>query len=106
MSTASRCDRPVADPNRKIAPVGVLPWVPEELPCRTHDSGLWFTDSPSGLELAKALCTVCPVRVACLRGALSRQEPWGVWGGEIFEGGRIVARKRPPGRPRKNALAG
>jgi WhiB family redox-sensing transcriptional regulator len=26
-----------------------------------------------------------------------------VWGGEIFERGVIVARKRPRGRPRKDA---
>ncbi|MBR7560709.1 WhiB family transcriptional regulator, partial [Mycobacterium tuberculosis] len=29
--------------------------------------------------------------------------PWGVWGGEIFERGAVIARKRPRGRPRKNA---
>jgi WhiB family redox-sensing transcriptional regulator len=26
-----------------------------------------------------------------------------VWGGEIFEKGNVVARKRPRGRPRKDA---
>ena len=38
----------------------------------------------------------------CLAAALEREEPWGVWGGEIIERGTIVARKRPRGRPRKN----
>jgi WhiB family redox-sensing transcriptional regulator len=37
----------------------------------------------------------------CLAGALARREPWGVWGGQIFERGTVVARKRPRGRPRK-----
>ena len=55
------------------------------------------------LETAKDLCTACPMRARCLEGALSRQEPWGVWGGEIFEDGRIVAAKRSPGRPRTAA---
>ncbi len=36
----------------------------------------------------------------CLAGALERREPWGVWGGELFVSGVVVARKRPRGRPR------
>jgi len=71
------------------------------LPCRTHDPDLWFAEAPTELERAKQLCTTCPVRHACLATALSRQEPWGVWGGEIFERGVVIARKRPRGRPSK-----
>jgi WhiB family redox-sensing transcriptional regulator len=71
------------------------------LPCRNFDPDLWFADSPGELELAKALCGDCPVRIECLAGALERGEPWGVWGGEIFERGAVVPRKRPRGRPRK-----
>ncbi|CAM2789724.1 WhiB family transcriptional regulator [Skermania piniformis] len=73
------------------------------LPCRTEDADLWFADTPAGLEQAKALCTGCPVRRGCLAAALDRGEPWGVWGGEIFEHGTVIARKRPRGRPRKIA---
>jgi WhiB family transcriptional regulator, redox-sensing transcriptional regulator len=72
-----------------------------DLPCRVHDPDLWFAESPAELELAKAFCARCPARAACLADALERCEPWGVWGGEIFERGQIVARKRPRGRPRK-----
>ncbi|MCW2886738.1 MAG: transcription factor WhiB [Streptosporangiaceae bacterium] len=72
------------------------------LPCRT-DSDLFFAEAPADVELAKALCLDCPIRKACLAGALERQEPWGVWGGELFVRGEIVARKRPRGRPRKDA---
>jgi WhiB family transcriptional regulator, redox-sensing transcriptional regulator len=68
--------------------------------CRA-DPDLWFAESPAELELAKSLCGECRVRASCLAGALARREPWGVWGGEIFEHGQIVARKRPRGRPRK-----
>ena len=32
-------------------------------------------------------------------GALEREEPWGVWGGEQLETGRVVAVRRPRGRP-------
>ncbi|MCU1687299.1 MAG: WhiB family transcriptional regulator [Amycolatopsis sp.] len=73
------------------------------LPCRSGDADLWFAEAPSELERAKGFCGDCPVRAACLAGALARREPWGVWGGEIFERGAVVARKRPRGRPRKNA---
>jgi len=76
-----------------------------ELPCRKFDPDLWFSDAPAELELAKSLCGECPVRVECLAGAVERQEPWGVWGGEIFERGAVVPRKRPRGRPRKGDAA-
>ena len=54
---------------------------------------------------AKSLCGGCPVRTQCLEGALSRQEPAGVWGGELFEDGRIIAKKRKAGRPSMKELA-
>ena len=76
-----------------------------DLPCRRFDPDLWFADSPAELELAKSMCGDCPVRVECLAGAVERAEPWGVWGGEIFERGAAVPRKRPRGRPRKEDVA-
>jgi WhiB family redox-sensing transcriptional regulator len=79
---------------------------PDDVPCRAGltDEGadLWFAETPAELELAKSLCRECPARLACLSGALERREPWGVWGGVIFERGAIVPRKRPRGRPRKS----
>ncbi|MGX7679240.1 WhiB family transcriptional regulator [Jatrophihabitans sp. DSM 45814] len=77
----------------------------DDLPCRVLDADLWFADTPADLEQAKAHCVECPVRAGCLAGALDRREPWGVWGGEIFEQGTVIARKRPRGRPRKNEVA-
>ena len=76
-----------------------------DLPCRQYDPDLWFADSPADLEVAKTLCGDCPLRVECLAGAIERAEPWGVWGGEIFERGAVIPRKRPRGRPRKEDLA-
>ena len=76
-----------------------------ELPCRQYDPDLWFADVPADLAVAKTLCGACPLKVECLSGAVERAEPWGVWGGEIFERGAVVPRKRPRGRPRKEDLA-
>jgi WhiB family redox-sensing transcriptional regulator len=75
----------------------------ERLPCRVNDPELWFAESPADVEFAKLLCTDCPVRDLCLTGAQQRREPWGVWGGELFAQGVVIPRKRPRGRPRKNA---
>lgn len=77
----------------------------ERLPCRREDPELFFAELPSDVELAKALCVDCPVRVECLAGALERREPWGVWGGELFLSGVVIPRKRPRGRPRKTEVA-
>ena len=76
----------------------------QTLPCRLGDPDLWFAESPGDVEAAKAQCQDCPLRPECLPGALERREPWGVWGGELFIGGVVVARKRPRGRPRKHPL--
>ena len=69
------------------------------LPCQREDPRLWFSKRPAGLERAKAYCQPCPLRAACLAGAMAREEPHGVWGGEIFARGRITPRKAPRGRP-------
>jgi len=74
------------------------------LPC-VSDPDLFFAESPQDVETAKAMCRGCAVRIACLAGALERQEPWGVWGGELFLRGTVVPRKRPRGRPRKTDVA-
>ncbi len=71
------------------------------IPCRANDAELWFAERTDEVEQAKALCAGCPVREGCLAGAIARQEPWGVWGGEVFVDGVVVARKRGRGRPRK-----
>jgi WhiB family redox-sensing transcriptional regulator len=90
---------------------GVLMAIPRgvaagcELPCRQVDPELFFAEAPADVEEAKALCVECPIRDVCLAGALDRREPWGVWGGELFVGGVVVARKRPRGRPRKYPIA-
>ncbi|GAA3610913.1 transcriptional regulator WhiB7 [Marihabitans asiaticum] len=78
---------------------------PAEAPCLVAEPELWFAETPAGVEHAKSLCASCPVRQSCLDGALERGEPWGVWGGELFDGGRVIPRKRPRGRPRKHPIS-
>ncbi len=62
-------------------------------------SALFFSDDFFDIVRAKAICQKCTDRDQCLNGALEREEPWGVWGGELLEGGRIVLGLRPRGRP-------
>jgi WhiB family redox-sensing transcriptional regulator len=89
-----RNDLAVTSLLREAADVGAA------LPC-ANNPHLWFSERPADLELAKAACRSCPLRGPCLAGAVERAEPCGVWGGEIIQRGRVLAVKRPPGRPPK-----
>lgn len=71
--------------------------------CLTVNPELFFSENAGEIEIAKAVCAPCEVRIQCLSGALARHEPWGVWGGQLFHAGRPVPFKRGPGRPRKIA---
>ena len=62
---------------------------------------LFFSEQLDDIAVAKAFCQSCPVREACLAGALARREPWGVWGGELLANGKVLAQKRKRGRPPK-----
>ena len=62
---------------------------------------LFFSEQLDDILRAKAFCVECPVREACLDAAVERREPWGVWGGELFVHGKVVAQKRKRGRPPK-----
>jgi WhiB family redox-sensing transcriptional regulator len=74
-----------------------------ELPCFAADAELFFAESPADVEAAKRVCAPCPIRDLCLATALARREPWGVWGGEWFAGGRVMHGRPQRGRPRKTA---
>jgi WhiB family redox-sensing transcriptional regulator len=62
---------------------------------------LFFSDDVIDIARAKAICGKCALAASCLQDAIAREEPWGVWGGELLLNGRIVTNKRPCGRPPK-----
>lgn len=63
--------------------------------------GLFYSEQLNDIARAKAICARCPVREECLEGALERREPAGVWGGQLFMNGKVLAFKRKRGRPPK-----
>lgn len=63
---------------------------------------LFFSDELLDIADAKRTCARCPVIEPCLEGALARKEPLGVWGGQLFQNGKILEAKRRRGRPPKN----
>jgi len=77
-----------------------------EAACRGGDApmlDLFFSEQLDDIARAKAVCATCALQVRCLDGALARREPLGVWGGQLFSNGKVLAFKRKPGRPPKNA---
>ena len=83
--------------------VGAIKTVPVVIPCHSADPEIFFSESPEVIAQAKTLCGGCPMKAKCLTGALSRAEPAGVWGGELFDDGQVIQAKRMPGRPAKVA---
>lgn len=63
-------------------------WQPVAL-CRGNRSHLFFPPSTTERKdererretRAKSICSVCPVRAACLEYAMQIREPYGIWGG-------------------------
>lgn len=52
--------------------------------CRDRDPALFFPDKREGsanTRQARRICAGCPVVAECLDHALSKPEPYGVWGG-------------------------
>ena len=80
-----------------------------ELAACNDESERWtevfFSEDLYDIARAKHLCGTCPVKARCLDEAQERREPWGVWGGELFLNGRVLAQKRRRGRPPKNRPA-
>lgn len=72
--------------------------------CADPDSSytfLFFSEDPVHVARAKAICARCDVRELCLTTALSREEAYGVWGGELVVDGQIKVDIPRRGRPRK-----
>ncbi|HZU73410.1 MAG TPA: WhiB family transcriptional regulator [Acidimicrobiales bacterium] len=63
---------------------------------------LFFSDDVADIEVAKGICRTCDFLEPCLAEATAREEFSGVWGGQLFRHGRILAIKRNRGRPRRD----
>jgi hypothetical protein len=102
-----RADRPAAGQARlpAVAPRDAVDLeIDRQARCadpRASLTPLFFSDDLIELARARAICTVCKVREPCLRRALQREEPWGVWGGELLLDGVVITDKRGRGRPPK-----
>ena len=72
-----------------------------EARCRAEgvDTELFFSEDLGEIAAAKRICAECPVMAACLEQAIANEEPWGVWGGQLFLNGRLLTVKRRRGRP-------
>jgi WhiB family redox-sensing transcriptional regulator len=73
--------------------------------CKDEDPELFFPIGTTGpaatqIELAKAICFGCDVRLECLEWSLMTGQDSGVWGGMSEEERRALRRAR-----RRNALA-
>jgi WhiB family redox-sensing transcriptional regulator len=87
----------------ELAPAQEIDWTRAR--CRDGAGSmlhLFFSEALDDIALAKAICNKCPIMEECLEGALERREPWGVWGGELFANGKVLAFKRKRGRPPKH----
>ena len=62
---------------------------------------IFFSEDLGDIARAKRICADCPSLTLCLEAAIDRNETWGVWGGQLFRKGKILANKRGRGRPRK-----
>jgi len=66
-------------------------------------SEVFFSEELHDIARAKSICAECPVIAECLAGAIEREEPYGVWGGQLFLNGKVLMQKRRRGRPPKVA---
>ena len=89
-------------PTPEASPSAVRPAAPRCADGNGTLTPLFFSDDIVDIGRAKAICAKCQLAASCLSGAMEREEPWGVWGGELLQSGRIVRNKRPCGRPPKH----
>lgn len=49
--------------------------------CLEVDPEIFFPERGGSSKAARTVCNDCPVRIECLRYALSNREQFGIWGG-------------------------
>jgi hypothetical protein len=52
---------------------------------------LFFDENPARVDIAKQICSECPLGRDCLLFALENQELYGVWGGKTYFERKIIA---------------
>ena len=52
--------------------------------CAGTDTDTWFSTDRHDVAACVRICAGCPLRKACLAGAVARDEQWGIWGGRLF----------------------
>ncbi|MBW3557362.1 MAG: WhiB family transcriptional regulator [Actinobacteria bacterium] len=62
--------------------------------CTGVDPDIFYPVSDEEAEVAKAICSHCPVRQPCLEYALTTRERDGVWGGATERERRRILRQR------------
>jgi WhiB family transcriptional regulator, redox-sensing transcriptional regulator len=105
--------RPAARPSRAIISFPAPPgdgdsWKAQAACHRDPDPDAWFPEAGHDMtrtERAVRTCQGCPVRAECLRAAISRREPGGIWGGlttrqrnKLIKNKLIKAASRPAPR--------
>ncbi len=83
-------------------PSGDQSWA-QEAACGDAGYNLMFpheTDK-DGVDYAVAVCNQCPVRQACLDGAMDRNEAFGIWGGKTTAQRRELKKRNQKAAARK-----
>ena len=65
--------------------------------CAGTDGEAWFATDPATVALCQRICADCPLRSACLAGAVARDEQYGIWGGQVFTRRWVSGSVRPNG---------
>ncbi len=62
--------------------------------CRSEPSSTFFPSDGVGVEVARRICSTCPVMSPCLEYALRNHIVHGVWGGASERERRRITRRR------------
>jgi WhiB family redox-sensing transcriptional regulator len=62
--------------------------------CREIDPEVFFPSEGVGVEVARRICSDCPVKAPCLEYALYHRIQHGVWGGASERERRRIAARR------------
>jgi WhiB family redox-sensing transcriptional regulator len=75
--------------------------------CAHESPATFFPSDGVGVEIARRICTTCPVREQCLEYALTNRIDNGVWGGlSERERRRVLKRRRMASLTQRSAQAG